>query len=134
MKKITCIIFILGFFLVTKAQNDTVPFTLDLNLTFTGIVNNQYDSVYNYKAIVTLTDSLQILKIYVKIGTSSGSDDIFNYGFSYANHNGLPPGTAWQKTGNVITLTLGEFVAKHYFFEVYLHNKSGDKTEAIKWD
>lgn len=134
MKKSAFLLLLMGLFFGVKAQTYSAPFSFELKLTYTGIVNNQIDSVFKYQAIVTISDSLQLSKVFVKMGNDLGSSDIIDYGFSYTNHNGLPPGTAWHKTGNIITITLGEYIARHYFFEVYLLNKSGAASEIKMWD
>ena len=83
--------------------------------------------VYSGAFIVLLSDSNDISKVEVQVGTENGSSDLSNKTFDWDVTTGLPSGCSYQRTGNTLTLGVGNFNETYtYFCRVRIRDNSGN--------
>jgi hypothetical protein len=76
--------------------------------------------------IVVVNDTLNLNKLYVKFGTTAGGSNLLSKTFVFNQVGNFNDGTAYERKGNIIYLTLGQnFMGLNTFYaEVKLENNS----------
>lgn len=134
MIKNKMITFITALFLTPVLMAQTKDFSYNVQMVPTGVVNNNFDTLYNCFCVITLNDTTNISKIRVKTGTSEGSSNVLDYAFLYDGYNGLPQKLSYSREGNKVTLKLGEFTANIYFHELMIEYTYGTFSSPVKWN
>ena len=126
--------FITALFLTPVLMAQTTDFSYKIQMEPTGVVKNNYDTIYNCICVITLMDTANISKIHVKTGTSEGASNILEYPFSYDVYSGYPQNLSFSREGNKVTLHLGEFSANIYFHELMIEYTYGAFSQPVKWN
>ena len=80
--------------------------------------------------IIQLTDSTQIEKIEVTIGTADGLSDVLNQSFVFDQSSGLSTGLAYARNANAVFLETGAITElPTYFGRVRLKLTNGQFTD-----
>ncbi|MBP7168003.1 MAG: hypothetical protein KBB64_10085 [Bacteroidia bacterium] len=80
--------------------------------------------------IIQLTDSTQIEKIEVTIGTADGLSDVLNQSFVFDQSSGLSAGLAYARNANAVFLETGAITElPTYFGRVRLKLTNGQFTD-----
>lgn len=116
------------------AQVDSSDFSYKVKLQPDYVNFSGSDTAYFHKLEMTLSDTVQVSKISVKIGSAIGLDDVTNYDFEFDVKTFLPNGYSYFRKGNVIYLTLGKYLTGTYFYEVKLIDTNGIGTVPKKWN
>ncbi|MBP7168529.1 MAG: hypothetical protein KBB64_12785 [Bacteroidia bacterium] len=79
---------------------------------------------------IQLTDSTQIEKIEVTIGTADGLSDVLNQSFVFDQTTGLSNGLSYSRNGNAVSLQAGAITEMPtYFGRVRLKLSNGQYTD-----
>lgn len=85
--------------------------------------------------VIEVSDTTNISKIHVKMGSSDGANDLFSQIFNFDVTDSLPTGTTYLREGKVIYLGIGNYTGlNHFFGEAKLENNSGVIGLAIKYE
>lgn len=121
MKILTHIsILILLLFAVTQssfAQNSKVH-GIEIEIGTAQGINANGDSLFSYKAHIHLTDTLDILKVYIKVGTSYLGNDMYDNNYAFYLSNGETNPANIVRNNEVITVDLGAIVPGFFFWEI----------------
>jgi hypothetical protein len=116
------------------SQNNLDNFEYQITYVTTGDINFQGDSIYARECGITISDTVNISKIHVKIGSDENLSDILNYSFLFDNTIGLPIGLVYFREGNRIRLQIYETqTSDRYFYEVMLEDIFGNLSSPKKW-
>lgn len=66
--------------------------------------------------VVSLSDSTQIDKIEIELGSTDGQNDLINQNFDFDSSTGLPNGFSYLRSGNRVSLETGIIPAYPTFF------------------
>jgi len=116
------------------SQNNLNNFEYQITYVTTGDINLQGDSIYARECGITISDTVNISKIHVKIGSDENLSDILNYSFLFDNTIGLPLGLVYFREENRIQLQIYETqTSDRYFYEVILEDIYGNLSTPKKW-
>lgn len=115
-------------------QLDSSDFSYQVNFIPNMNTLSGTDTSYFHKIELTLLDTVNISKIGVKIGSSSGLGDVEDYNFTFDIDTFLPTGYAYYRDGNEVHLTLNEHLTGNFYFEVKLIDTNGISTIPKKWN
>lgn len=122
----------------TSAQN-----SLNVYMEIIGGSTSFSDSVVSSSQplhgtmVIEVTDTTNISKIHVKMGTSDGANDLFSqlFIFDVTDSLSLPTGTTYLREGKVIYLGIGNYTGlNHFFGEAKLEDNAGLIGPAIKYE
>ncbi|MEQ9064070.1 MAG: hypothetical protein RIE58_07825 [Vicingaceae bacterium] len=110
--------------------------TLSYNVTATPSQNpvNNFDTVYSFHCFLTIPDTSNVSYILVKMGTNLGWSNVVDHDFEYDVDAGLPSGLDYVRSGNEITLSLGNRTMDSYFLQVSLKDTSNNVSSPILWN
>jgi hypothetical protein len=101
----------------SEADTLTDPFSMmDVNM------------VMNVSTVLTLLDTVNVSKIHVKIGRTSGLSDIVEHSFAFDDYS---PGLdfSYERDENSIKIGVGGFAdAEILYAEIYLEDVSGNRS------
>ena len=84
---------------------------------------------------IKLQDSLGLAKIHVKLGTTSGGNDIFSKTFLFDVTGNFSDGTSYLRNGLKVLLGIGQFVGlNNYYSEVRLEDTSQNLSPPIYYN
>lgn len=66
--------------------------------------------------VVILSDSSQIDKVEIELGSTEGQNDLINYDFDFDVTSNLPNGYSYHRVGNRVSLVTGTVAAYSTFF------------------
>lgn len=79
-----------------------------------------------YKAVFILNDTTTTSKFHVKMGTTPGTANYLNKTFVFDQRGSLPDGTAYERKGRCVYLSLGTYVGiSTYALELKAENSNG---------
>lgn len=100
----------------------------------TGVVLNQFDTIYTFQCKIYIADTASTEKIHVKISTDGTDADILDMSFLLSGSNYLPEGITFQRQGNLAQLSVDNFIANYYFFDIRLENEQGLISEKLEME
>jgi hypothetical protein len=102
------------------------PASMEMELT-------GFDDSEEFKLSVSvlLLDTVEISKVYVKVGRAQGGDDLFNSFFEYDDYT-LATGVSYVRNKKHVVLGLGNFInLRNIYTEIYIENTSGSTTQLV---
>jgi len=99
------------------------------------------DTVFSSQAIlmgtvfIKLQDTLNLSKIHVKLGTTSGGSDLFSKDFSFDVSGNFSDSTSYTRNGLNVLLGIGQFIGLNsYYAEVRLEDTSQNLSDPIYYN
>jgi len=87
--------------------------------------------------VIEVSDTTNISKIHVKIGSTEGANDLFSQTFNYdvSDSLSLPASMTYKREGKVIYLGVGNYTGlNHFFGEAKLEDNAGIIGTAIVYE
>ena len=97
-----------------RAQSDVTNLNRELVADLSQAVVN-FDTIYNLKVVVELSDTLNIQSIDLSVGSALDNADFFDGAFDFNALTG-PAGTSISRAGNLLEITLGTVHSGAVFF------------------
>jgi hypothetical protein len=85
---------------------------------------NLLDTIWAKTYHFTLTDTNNISKIHIKMGTTLSGSEVFSYVFDYDQTTNLPIGFHYARNGMEITLKVSGYSYGYYYYEAKLEDGS----------
>jgi hypothetical protein len=85
------------------------------DVEFRSAVTSNSDSLTS-SFVVSISDSSQIDKIEIELGSTEGQNDLINQNFDFDSNAGLPSGYSYLRVGNRVSLETGAIPAYPTFF------------------
>ncbi len=108
MKKL----FALSWFLLQL----TFGFSQNINDVAFRSVNTSNPDSLSCSFVVSLSDSTQIDKVEIELGSTEGQNDLINQNFDFDSNANLPSGFSYLRIGNRVSLETGTIPAYPTFF------------------
>ncbi len=103
----------------------------DVSLTSTDTTFSSTTSVIT-KVIIVLQDTANLSKIHVKLGSTSGANNLLAKDFIYTTPGTYSDGTSYARSGNVLYLNLGTRLGlQNCFAEIKLEDTFGRITAPV---
>ena len=112
-------------------------FLLQLTFGFSQIINDvefrsmatsNQDSL-TCSFVISISDSIQIDKVEIELGSTEGQDDLLNYNFDFDVTTGLPSGFSYLRSGIRVSLETGTIpIFPTYFGRARLKLSNGQYT------
>lgn len=142
IKKVNTLILLLSLFSISiKAQTVPSPTEAYINMELLNpetLPDEVLDTLLNPMSILSATDTLKISvtmlladtnvvnKIHIKLGTTSGGNDLLAQTFNYDDYNITLPQSFFREA-EMITLGLGEYLNSGVFYcEIILEDSVGN--------
>ncbi len=94
----------------------TFGFSQSINdVEFRSVATSNLDSLTSI-FVVSLSDSSQIDKVEIELGSTEGQNDLINYDFDFDVTSGIPSGFSYLRVGNRVSLETGTIAAYPTFF------------------
>ena len=139
--KLSTILFSLGvvFMLAAKGQSQVVDFQLAFkldpsNVTLDSTNQTEYDDATKHNVVfnIQLSDTIDIKKIEVSLGSSIDGSEFLNYSINY-NGSFLPRGVKFTRIGNQLIIDAGKYASIGVFYaSVRLKYSDGTYSNVIK--
>lgn len=85
-----------------------------------------------YKAVFILHDTTTTSKFHVKMGSAAGTSNYINKTFVFDQSGSFPDGTAYERIGRVIYLSLGTYAGiSTYAIELKVENSNGQLSSPL---
>jgi hypothetical protein len=85
------------------------------------------------KMFVVLNDTANISSFTVKLGSTSGGNDIFEKTFSFADEGTFQDGTSYTRDGNYLHFSLGQFSSLSAYYASINATVNGTQQSAISY-
>ena len=108
MKKLIALSWLLS--MATLGYNQSIN-----DVEFHSVATTNPDE-FSSSFVVVLSDSIQIDKVEIKLGSTEGQNDLINQNFDFDSTVGLPSGFAYLRIGNRVSLETGIIPAYPTFF------------------
>ena len=107
----------------------TFGFSQSINdVEFRSVATSNLDSLTSI-FVVSLSDSSQIDKVEIELGSTEGQNDLINQNFDFDSNVGLPSGFSYFRIGNRVSLETGTIPAfPTYFGRARLKLSNGQYT------
>lgn len=132
---------VVGMFLFSGIKISSAQTSLNVYMEFVGGSTNFSDTVIapsqtlKGTMIIEVSDTTNISKIHVKLGSTEGGNDFFSQIFNFDVTDSLPSGTTYFREGKVIYLGIGNYTGlNHFFGEAKLENSAGTMGSAITYE
>ena len=80
-----------------------------------------------YKAVFVLNDTTGTSKLHIKMGATPGTSNYLDKAFVFDQGGSLADGTAYERTGKIVYLTLGTFTGiTAYTVQLRVENEHGE--------
>lgn len=140
------LVFVFAISLGIKAQTVPSPSEVTINIEPVNqleipdeVLDTLTDPMYllgpndnlNLSISMLLADTNTVSKIHVKLGTTSGSNNLMEHTYTYDNHN--PGGSlTYSRDGKMLKLGMGTFLNSGVFYcEIKLEDSVGNFSEII---
>ncbi len=131
LKKILLMLSFIAMVVGMQAQNVVVN-ELQLGLTPTDDVST---TQFKYTFMVTLSDTVNLSKIHVRMDTADGGNHLVDYAFNFDQSTGLPTGYAYARAGKILYITIGQFIDYPVVYaEARIEYPSGAMSAAKKYN
>lgn len=139
MRKLTTLFALLVLSVTLQAQNNSIQH-MDV---FVQTHFNQTDSINGNDTLhltevlkepqmfVVLSDTNNITSFSVKLGTTSGGNDILDKTFSFSEEGQFQDGTSYTRDGNYVRLFLGKYATLPAYHAQVRATVSGSQQSAI---
>jgi hypothetical protein len=83
---------------------------------------------------VSVSDTADIVRIHIKLGSSEGSGSLFTKTYEYNERGELQDGTFFIKEGNVLYFGVGNYTnISHFHAEAVIENTSGQQSSPLRF-
>ena len=130
IKTITLTILLTAATAIIKAQPRST--VLDLQVKTEGVAEKSapLDSVFEVTYVITLSDTVDVHKIHVRMGTTKQGKEVFSGSFVFDRETEVPEGSAYRREINKLFLTLTEYpLEQRYFHWVQLEDHNGQRSK-----
>lgn len=94
----------------------TVGFSQNINDVAFRSVNTSNPDSLSCSFVVSLSDSTQIDKVEIELGSIDGQNDLVNQHFDFDVTTGLPIGFSYLRVGNRVSLKTGTILSYSTFY------------------
>jgi len=124
MKLVKTALFIVAtsFLITTTYSQSSKVYGIEVEIgTFQGL-NSFGDSTFAYKGKIYLLDSLDILNVHLKLGSSYKGDDLYNDSYHFHPDTNQTNPSNISRNGLILELDLGAVVPDFFYWEITTEN------------